>query len=53
MNPHVINSGRELTFLSKYPADLIARLRPGLIVDVGAATGETTLNGTQSEVIPW
>jgi FkbM family methyltransferase len=26
----------------KYPAELISRLAPGLIVDVGAATGETT-----------
>lgn len=43
MKQHVVNSGRELAFLSKYPFDLIAGLAPGLIVDVGAATAETTL----------
>ncbi len=43
MTPRVVNPGRKLAFLSKYPADLIAQLAPGLIVDVGAATGETTL----------
>jgi FkbM family methyltransferase len=43
MRPHFVNSGREFRFLSKYPAELISSLAPGLIVDVGAATGETTL----------
>jgi FkbM family methyltransferase len=45
---HIVNSGRELTFLSKYPADLIASLAAGLIVDVGAATGETTLTARKA-----
>jgi FkbM family methyltransferase len=43
VTPHIVNSGRELPFLSGYPVDLISRLPPGLIVDVGAATGETSL----------
>jgi FkbM family methyltransferase len=43
MRPRFVNSGREFRFLSKYPAELISGLQPGLIVDVGAATGETTL----------
>jgi FkbM family methyltransferase len=48
MKPGIVNSGRSLTFLSKYPADLIAGLAPGLIVDVGAATGETTLTARKA-----
>jgi FkbM family methyltransferase len=43
MKPHFVNSGRELSFLSKYPVELISSVAPGLMVDVGAATGETTL----------
>lgn len=41
MQRHTVNSGRDFPFLSAYPADLIARLEPGLMVDVGAATGDT------------
>jgi FkbM family methyltransferase len=40
---HTVNSGRELSFLAGYPTELIVRLEPGLIVDVGAATGDKTL----------
>jgi len=43
MDAHRINSGRAFPFLSRYPAGLIARLPPGLIVDVGAATGDKTV----------
>ena len=42
MRSRFVNSGREFRFLSEYPAELISGLEPGLIVDVGAATGETT-----------
>jgi hypothetical protein len=48
VKPHVINSGRQLTFLSKYPAELIASLESGLMVDIGAATGETTLTARKA-----
>jgi len=48
VKPHVINSGRQLTFHSKYPAELIASLESGLIVDIGAATGETTLTARKA-----
>ena len=43
MKTHIVNSGRDLPFLATYPAELISHLEPGLIVDVGAATGDTTL----------
>lgn len=38
---HIVNSGRDLPFLAEYPVELISHLMPGLMLDVGAATGDT------------